>query len=185
MGFEECLIRNASPVLVGIKTANLFNFTFSSADECNVVMKRLNREMNAKGVYIELLKNIDSFYLMMVYRKSMLRKELQKGNIKDFLYQYGYVYSDNLEEYLGKLKERICKTSCFPHEIGVFLGYPLEDVKAFIENAGRDFLLCGEWKVYHDESAARKRFCQLHHCKDVCTKLYLNGRSIYDMTINT
>ena len=36
----------------------------------------------------------------------------------------------------------------FPHEIGVFLGYPLEDVVGFIRHRGKCFTCCGCWKSY-------------------------------------
>ena len=34
----------------------------------------------------------------------------------------------------------------FPHEISVFLGYPLKDVKCFISRRGSGYHMCGEWK---------------------------------------
>lgn len=36
----------------------------------------------------------------------------------------------------------------FPHEIGVFLGYPLSDVRGFLEDEGRNCAYVGYWKVY-------------------------------------
>lgn len=46
----------------------------------------------------------------------------------------------------------------FPHEIGLFLGYPAEDVKGFIENKAACSKCSGCWKVYGDEQAARILF---------------------------
>ena len=36
----------------------------------------------------------------------------------------------------------------FPHEMGLLLGYPVEDVEGFIENKGHNYLYAGYWKVY-------------------------------------
>ena len=47
---------------------------------------------------------------------------------------------------LRQLSRRLCCEADFPHEIGVFLGYPLTDVVGFIENQGRNFTCCGCWK---------------------------------------
>ena len=69
MGFEESLIRNAAPTLAGIKVANLYNYSFKSPKECRESIDKLNRRMNSKGIYIELFKNVDDFYLIYVYRK--------------------------------------------------------------------------------------------------------------------
>ena len=52
--------------------------------------------------------------------------------------------------------QRLGQAAEFPHEIGLFLGYPPEDVQGFLENR-----LCkcvGCWKVYGDEQAAQNGF---------------------------
>ena len=46
----------------------------------------------------------------------------------------------------------------FPHEVGLFLGYPVEDVIGFIENKGKNCLCCGCWKCYSNACAAQKAF---------------------------
>lgn len=38
----------------------------------------------------------------------------------------------------------------FPHEMGLILGYPVEDVRGFIENNGQNYLYSGYWKVYEN-----------------------------------
>ena len=42
----------------------------------------------------------------------------------------------------------------FPHEVGLFLSYPPEDVKGFIDHRANDFKCAGLWKVYGDEEKA-------------------------------
>lgn len=63
----------------------------------------------------------------------------------------------------------------FPHEIGIFLGYPLEDVKGFIENSGRHFKICGQWKVYSDTKRAEKLFAKYAECSDRFVLVYHKG----------
>lgn len=50
------------------------------------------------------------------------------------------------------------RTKDFPHEIGLFLGYPLEDVQGFIENRAEGYKCVGCWKVYGDEEYAKQEF---------------------------
>ena len=59
---------------------------------------------------------------------------------ESFCCTYGYDTS-NLEACLERLKERIAQCEEFPHEIGMFLGYPLEDVRGFIEKQRQELLL--------------------------------------------
>ena len=60
-----------------------------------------------------------------------------------FLGSYGYEDVESGED-AGTSLERVCQYSdgeiCFPHEIGAFLDYPIDDVKCFIEKDGKDSL---------------------------------------------
>lgn len=85
--------------------------------------------------------------LVYVYRKTMLEGELKQPGVLELLERYGYEGSE-INSCLNYLKQRLLSCSCFPHEIGVFLGYPLEDVKGFIENKGQNCESCGVWKVF-------------------------------------
>ncbi len=184
MSFEESLIKNASPTLASIKMASLYSFRFHSSNECKNTLQSFNQKMNPKGIFIELLKNEGDFYLIYVYRKSHLLAALENKNVKDFLKKFGYSSCDNLEHCFFMLKSRLCEENDFPHEIGIFLGYPLYDVKAFIENEGRDCIFCGDWKVYHNEEKAKVLFCKYRHCKEVYIKAYSAGRKLNQMLVS-
>ena len=82
------------------------------------------------------------------------------------------------------IRDRRCNASKeFPHEIGVFLGYPLEDVTGFINNTGKNFRYSGIWKVYGDEKEAEKRFYKYKKCTEIYTRLWNNGRSLWQLTV--
>ena len=85
----------------------------------------------------------------------------------------------SLEKDLNRLSKRIAEESEFPHEIGIFLGYPTEDVEGFIANKGDNFKLCGCWKVYGDEEKAKRLFINYDRCRSfLCNKLN-EGSDIY------
>lgn len=50
--------------------------------------------------------------------------------------------------YIGLLRKRFQK-GC-PHELGVFLGYPVEDIKTYMEDVSAGCPLIGYWKAYHN-----------------------------------
>jgi len=184
MSFEESLIWHASPTLASIKTANLYSFRFQNVNECNETIQRFNELMNKKGIYIELLKNDGDLYLIYVYRKSHLQAVLSDRRVRDFLTEYRYSPDENTNGLLETLRKRLNTAKDFPHEIGIFLGYPIEDVKAFIETKGCNSVLCGDWKVYHDEDAARCLFCKYKHCREIYMKVYREGRKLIDMLVS-
>jgi len=179
---ETYLIEHCSPTLASIKPANLFTYIFTSKQELMEDMQKLNQIINEKGVYVEILRIRDGRALIWVYRKSQLEQSLQEAEVIDFLKQYGYQMKD-FNEVIAYLKERVMNTKAFPHEIGVFLGYPLADVKAFIEHSGKNSKCTGCWKVYTDECKAIRLFEKYEKCKLVYTKMFLLGKSVMQLTV--
>ncbi|MCD8022800.1 MAG: DUF3793 family protein [Lachnospiraceae bacterium] len=71
--------------------------------------------------------------------------------------------------------------SDFPHEMGIFLGYPLEDVRGFIENRGQNFKMSGYWKVYGDVAYASRVFQLYERAKALALDLCGQGMGILDI----
>ena len=86
-----------------------------------------------------------------------LFRDINKDEVWNILSDYGYT-SRNVEEVIKKLKLRLYENPCFPHEIGLFLGYPAQDVKEFIINKGQNCKFCGVWKVYSNEQESIRIF---------------------------
>ena len=97
---------------------------------------------------------------------------------------YGY-HMQNLDEMLKRLAQRVRQISSrnlgFPHEIGVFLGYPKEDVEGFIQNEGRKYLMIGYWKVYSNPSRAKMIFKSYDQAKEGVVREFLAGKSIREI----
>lgn len=66
----------------------------------------------------------------------------------------------------------------FPHEVGLFLSYPPEDVKGFIDNRAENYKDAGMWKVYGDVENARKMFRKFKKCTDLYYRMWKAGMSI-------
>lgn len=113
--------------------------------------------------------------LVYVCRKDRLEKDLNKDGVKEFLEEYGYE-SNNADYAIERLKSRLAYSDDFPHEIGVFLDYPLGDVKGFISNSGANCKCTGCWKVYCNECDARKTFAKFNKCRNVYSRIW-GGRS--------
>lgn len=179
------MIEYCAPTLAGLKTGNLFSYYFSSAEEAEKDFFEVNEKLNAKGVFVEALLWRPSSVLVYAYRKTFLDKQLKMQEVKGLLSGFGY-NANETEECLDHLKKRLAeRKGCgsFPHEIGIFLGYPLTDVIGFIANRGENCKFCGLWKVYSDEDEARKLFEKLKKCTGIYLKLFLEGRSIAQMTV--
>ena len=71
----------------------------------------------------------------------------------------------------------------FPHEIGVILGYPIDDVLSFIENKGKNSIYSGYWKVYHNKNRALKEFEKFDKCRKEYITLFNNGNKVEDLCV--
>ena len=90
---------------------------------------------------------------------------------------------ENTARCVVKLLDRLRQEGCFPHEIGLFLGYPSEDVRGFMENGPRCCKCCGYWKVYGDEEKAGRVFAQYEKCTRIYCEKWMEHRSIDKLTV--
>lgn len=179
---EKKIIEHCAPTLAGLKTANMFNYQFSSQDVLLRELESGNQTLNPKGVYVEILKTNGSRALLYVYRKERLQADLNKNGVSQLLVRYGYKNS-NLWDCLEHLKERLKEYDCFPHEIGVFLDYPLLDVIGFIEQGGKNCKCCGIWKVYSNECETQQLFEKFKKCTEVYRKVFARGKTLTQLTV--
>lgn len=167
---EKLLALHCAPTLAGIKPASLFTLHFSEAGE-REGLRRAARALSACGITTEPLCECEKYALILVYREKLLRAAITP-EAESFLEKYGYRAGGTLEEKLSTLKSRLPGRGKFPHEIGLFLGYPLEDVKGFIYSGGGPCKLCGAWKVYGDGDRAARYFERCKKCTEYfCSKL--------------
>lgn len=180
---DKYLIEHCSPTLASLKTANLFSLSYENKEELKDNIEKQNGELNKKGIILSLISVKDDLALVYVYRRNRLENDLNKEGVFDFLKKYGY--ESNTPEYaINRLTERLKSSSGFPHEIGLFLGYPLDDVKGFINNGGQNSKCTGCWKVYCNECEAVKIFAKFNKCKEIYSRLFQRGSSVSKLTVS-
>ena len=179
---EEFLIKYCSPTLAGLKTGSLFSCPYFSKENIIREIRLLNQMFRPKGLCAIPLGYLNNRVLIYLVRPTQLKRDLSNMDAIRVLSAAGY-QSTKPEHHLSELIKRLNSGGGFPHEIGLFLGYPPEDVRGFIENQARDFKCVGFWKVYGDVREARKRFAQYKKCADVYCRIRENGRSITQLTV--
>ena len=182
MSFEKTLLSKCAPTLASLKTGNLFSVSDASIEDIEVNVSIWNKSFESKGVKLHILKHTSNTSLIYVYRESALKKDLAKPDIFKYLKNYGYDL-DNINQTLKRLQMRLNSSEDFPHEIGLFLSYPLEDVTGFVCNKGQNCTHCGYWKVYGDKEKCMRKFMMYDKCRDVYLKLWIGGRSILQLTV--
>lgn len=180
--FEAVLVEQCAPTLAGVKPASLFRW---QGGEAQAHAARWARELASFGIAVRILKTCprtgDS--LIYLYRAAWLQQILTNGDNRNFLRTVGYRLGKSCGGLLEQLSDRLCLEQDFPHEIGLFLGYPLEDVVGFIQNGGRNYTCCGCWKVYGDPDKAKRRFSQYRRCTEVCRARFRAGTPVRQLVV--
>jgi hypothetical protein len=147
----------AASLIKGLRCGVLLNLSRNGEDmrrEWRSRKKVLSRRF---GVEFAEMSVTERSVVLYIYRPDLLSAHLSHGGAAVFLEDMGYDCGNGFPGgCVNTLMERF--RSRMPHEIGLFLGYPLEDVKGFIENSGRGSKISGYWKVYGDENYARRKF---------------------------
>lgn len=177
---EQMMINNCSPTLAGLKTGSLFTAGFGSGAERVAVLRSWNSMLRKKGLRAVPLGEKNGRTLVYVYRISRLCSDLQDSAARSILSARGYD-CDFPESCIVRLAKRLQSSPEFPHEIGLFLGYPPEDVSGFI--CGKPCKLTGAWKVYGDEERASKTFARFSKCTRVYGELYAAGKPVDKLVV--
>ena len=168
---ESQLALQCAPVLAGLKISNLLNIHKSKV----CILKQLLKETNLS--YYVLLENAKRVAIL-IYQRKALHQYLMLPEVSAFLKRVGYSEND-LQKMFALLslryKQCMCRQGEFPHEMGLFLGYPLEDVQGFITNQGRNSLCSGYWKVYENKEAKMDLFRQYEQAKEWMVLFVSNG----------
>ena len=178
---DEIVIRCCAPTLAAIKTGSLFNCAFASRGEMTASLRAINQCLLHKGVCAIPLRYRDGKALIYLYRPAMLEKDLCEPIAEDILKEAEYPDDSSMRRIVW-LIHRLEDSDTFPHEIGLFLGYPAVDVRGFMQHGECKYT--GLWKVYEsDPVQAQRLFARCRHC----TKAYLQrnqeGWSLSRLTI--
>ena len=175
---EELIVRHCAPTLANLKTGSLFVCPLTDRPSFFSSLRSLNELLVPKGLRALPLRIREYSALVYLYRPSRLKKDLEDPAAIKILQDHGYSCYGKC---LPKLIERVRASEEFPHEIGLFLGYPPEDVQGFLDH--RPCKCSGCWKVYCNECEARKTFRRFDKCKEMYRLMFQKGKTVCQLTI--
>lgn len=181
MNLEQAIVRFSAPVLAGIKPASLFSVSIKDYPDLNGDINTLNASLAKKGVSFQPVRRYNDRSLIFIYRRSMLESYLFQLDISHYLEQRGYSVHQGFDVIITELFDRLVERLSFPHEVGIFLGYPLDDVVDFVKYQGQNCRICGYWKVYGDTGEAQRRFSEYDQCTKKLVNLYKQGVSFIQL----
>ena len=168
--FELTLAFHCAPALAGIKPADLIALP-GEGDETDALLASYSAALAGAGISLRPLCRCRSRCLVLVYRRDRLERQLDQEEVARLLERDGYPLTGGLSRMAG--------SGGFPHEVGLFLGYPAEDVEGFRRHGGQGYKYSGLWKVYSDVERAQRCFRQYGCCRRaLCRRLEAGCRLV-------
>lgn len=177
LGFQ--VATQCAPVLKGVKLSNLITVKAG----CWQKIRRFLRQSRVICVPLYMDGEKEVLYL---YRYERLVQYLQRKEVREFLQHYGYEQYDIaavLRRLRGRYQEYAGAGKHFPHELGVLLEYPLEDVESFIANQGENSLTVRYWKVYHNPQQAEQTFRVYDEAKEQALTEIMRGYPLWRVAV--
>lgn len=184
-------VRCAGAVAVGEKPAAIFSFQPRTCPhDCAVrptahpcvrsVVAGLAVGLSAHGVCLQVLGERGGRLELMAWRPDLVGRLLADVATCSFLAQRGYDVS-TAGSLVSGVRRRLVDyhrggPAGFPHEVGVLLGYPLEDVKGYL--AGDRETCRGLWRAYGDVREARARFERVRDANLRCRRRFAEGATL-------
>ena len=192
--FIGAFVRCAAGVVAGIKPGALYSFEVVPHCEsclsraCPAVQYRammcdFAREVELFGVKIVPISPLHKRIHFLVDRTEHVKSIISEKQSREFLRERGFA-SSSWQDIMRDFRVRLTRYHCglsreYPHEIGLILGYPLEDVKGFISGACETCR--GPWRAYGNAAAAQKSFERLAFIEHVFRTRFSQGESLFEL----
>ncbi len=151
---QHMIVFHCAPVLTGIKISNLLVTGEQGYTDVCALLKD-------SGIEVYVLSRCKGHVALLLFNRVKLEKYIKEAACTSFLMQMGHI-SLEVDDVLSELAKRYVryqnKDAQFPHELGIILGYPVEDVTGFMENGGQNYIISGYWKVYGKAEKAKAIF---------------------------
>ena len=181
---ERTLVESCAPTLAGLKTASLVNIDYRDMEACHRAVSALNRRFSQKGLRVIPMRYRCGRALLYIYRPALLQKDMQDQDMRRMLCDMGY-RCPNANACVAQLAKRMRTEEELPHEVGLFLGCPAEDVRGFMYHKYEGCTCVGDWRVYGDAHEALKKFARFKKCREIYKHLFRQGRSADALTVRT
>ncbi|HJC32863.1 MAG TPA: DUF3793 family protein [Candidatus Anaerobutyricum faecale] len=174
---EVQLLLQCAPMIAGLKASNLL--IIASENEADA-----RRILNGTKISCARLARMDKKTTMLIYHEQWVKEYLASREVSDLLRVLGYEgkgFYEVLHSVRKKYRSYMKKEGEFPHELGLLLGYPAEDVKGYMDNKGRNYLCTGYWQVYADPAAKLNLFQKFELARERLIRAIFDGKEIQEL----
>lgn len=173
---NQIFIRSSSPSVCGLKPVNLF--TVSSEIFSAEILREWQIIVKEQELTVSAFKISDRTTMLFIYNKKWIQEIIENPAVVLYLEKKGYSSIQDTNKTIQDLFSRLKSKKDFPHEVGIFLGYPFDDVIKFEEHQGKSCKYCGYWKAYCNPEKAKECCNRFRECSQMCAKWFDEGYSI-------
>ena len=162
--FEKSMAYHLAPAMLGIKPACLMSME-KNKDGLEENVELFNSRAYTKGMKLTVLCECKSRKLLFLYNEKLLSDRLADNRVRKLLESFGYDSRMTLEQQLERLSGRISASEDFPHEIGLFLGYPVDRTREetiFFADIGKSTLTKTEQDVFSAIMTSAEIICVIN-----------------------
>lgn len=173
----------AAPTIKNVKPASLICFKNTKSLKIKDIWLKHKEELkDTLPIMFYELKSSDDSVTVLFYNEEFLKNVLCDKDCNKFLCEKGYRNCKIVKKALENLKNKFNK-SC-PDEIGIFLGYPLSDVKEFLNGNKRNCKMVRYWRVYSNEEHAIKMWKKYDDARQSIVNEISNYNSPVELLVN-
>lgn len=175
------LMLECAEVLAGVKPANLIsigNRTQPCGRNLYQIWQKHHRELATRlaDLTIMVLQTKERALLLLCYNRDRLEHHLAHAGIRTLLHKAGYEINATSSALLDELRRRIGNNDSFPHEIGLFIGYPAKDVAAFMGLIPLPFACQCLWKIYGNPEKSLDLAEKFRCCRQKMGSILITGK---------
>lgn len=177
------IVRCIAPTIAGGKPATVMNISNENGGLLDIWDRSKAGIFTGSEIDYYELKRTDKNAIVIFFNRSQLNRLLARMQVLQFLsdcgYESGSAGSLGVDYVLSVLRHRYA-AGC-PHEIGIFLGIPLKDVKGFMGLSSLRNTKRGMWCMYGNPKASEKRMNEYRHAKDMVAGRLFAGENPIDI----
>ena len=183
---RHILANSCMPTLILTKPSSLIGFQKQECISDEIFLECLEKELSHFPVEFEILFESKKCYFVFIYHTQLLSKCLYENRNHDLIKGLGYTgelkyFKKDIYVLKQRYQDYLLGNKIFPHELGIFLGYPISDVEQYILNKGENYLFCGCWKVYSNLEGALNTFRLFKKLKEEGLRLIMNDRNLWEI----
>ena len=163
-----------APLFAGLKASNLLIVDAENRSRVLQILKNTQISHITLSEYGEKIT-------MLLYRREELEKYFRYTRVQNLFRYLGYEdlsFWGLLMKFCKRFRYYQREDQDFPHEMGLFLGYPVEDVAGFIKHQGKKSLCTGYWKVYRNPQEKVSLFNEFESAREQLVQYIYRGGSV-------